>query len=288
MNNKVNKKDVKSKKNNERTTMHISTRNADPNILKTDIFSSEEQLESSHCLLHIVYMTSELLWPVWKESMALYGILVEAFDYVHSDDVESFAQLYHKYHFDIDAWDPEYRSQTLLFAALMSNAKRILSFLLYLGANKHIIHPKFDNLTPQEKAWSLVRRPRLTVDSLDNLTLLDDTIDANGAIGWFLPNAMDRNYEPPLFKAIKLLDVYAVKYLLERRGVKLDNKILRENAIAMALERMPQAEEIVRVLMVHGADITPMEYFFPSQVQSLRGNIISEYHAVNRPSYSNY
>lgn len=208
--------------------------------------------------------------------------LEQVFELIEANDLDSLVELYNRFHFDVNAWDPEYHSETLLFHAVQKHANKIVGFLLYHGANPHMPHPKYNNQTPLDLAKSLTAHSS-SKTLLYIWTMLDDTKDANQGLGYFHEVAWEFGFAPPIMTAIRLVDVYAVKYLLEKRGVALNTELIKNETMALALERMPRSEQIVRDLMVHGADIIPLEDSYPHEVQELRSKLWRAYLLARNP-----
>jgi hypothetical protein len=197
-----------------------------------------------------------------------YVILSTAFEYVNSHDLDSLVKLYTQFpdQFDINALDPEYKTETLLFNAVQAQAKKIVSFLLYHGADPHTLHPQYDNQTPLGLAKKLATMPLYSRHYI--LVLLDSDIDANAVV----PGSM----RGPLMHAIGMADVYAVRYLLERRGARLNAEALEIALVLLDPQPLSKSVEIVRVLLHHGADIAPMAEAYPDQVQWLKALFVGE------------
>ncbi len=144
--------------------------------------------------------------------------------------------------------------------------------MLLQGANPCVPHPRYENQTPLDLAKKNANLPLYS--TLYVLTLMDTTLDASKPVGYFHPVAKHYDYKHPLLHAIHVSDSYAVRYLLEMRGVGVNRE-----GMEMALEKLqcqpsPKCEEIVRLLMVHGGDIIPLEGDFPAEVQNLRTQLV--------------
>jgi hypothetical protein len=239
--------------------------------------------------------------------------LIDAFEAVDNNDLPALIRLNH---FDVNAFDFEYESKTMLYIAAENGLCEMVAFLLYCGANPLQKHPKHNNMTPLDQVLKMSNSTFKKTDQTHFIrTLLDVTINVNRPLGSFLYPEMDSRdasekilnevdipdwqrrvfynllqHTTPLYYAVSRSMAYSVRYLLEMRGANPNIGMLERTGSGTALttplslalslhDRENGAymeEEIVRTLIAHGADVLIAERQAQTN-QAVRNELVRQY-----------
>ena len=241
---------------------------------------------------------------------------IDAFEAVEDNDLPALIDLYTRCPFDVNAFDFEYKSVTMLYIAVENEDVDIAAFLLQCGADPLQKHPMCKDMTPLAQVSKTSIPAYKKTDRTHFIrTLLDVTIDVNRPLGSFLfpeMNSSDASQKilneegmpdwqmkvlsnisqhmTPLYYAVSRSMPCSVRYLLEKRGANPNIGMLERTGSGTALttplslalslhDRQNGAfieKEIVRTLIAHGADVLIAERQAQTN-QAVRNELVSQY-----------